>query len=180
MTAPRYRPQADSLPDRVCRWLLRAGGDTLSSSDIATKFDVVSRGSIKTQLESAIANGLVTYSRTPLEGTVYAAGSALAAAYEETAEPAHAPAKPRTPACALPPADALQIEHGIPIPPRAVGITSPYAALFERMDVGDSIRVPTAQAARRLTELANRLGKAAGRKYTTRTVGDCSRVWRTA
>ncbi|WP_074298642.1 hypothetical protein [Paraburkholderia phenazinium] len=71
------------------------------------------------------------------------------------------------------------IEKGIPVPPRASGVTWHP---FGQMEVGDSVFIPVkpGRDVPRIRHAAASYGRDHGRKFTTREQSGGVRVWRVA
>lgn len=192
-----YLPPPDSFPARVCAFFAKNPDDELAVSDIRLKFDLASARGINSDLEPSVAAELLVVAKKGMNA-VYSAGPRLAHAMAE-ALPADGVAAPtgggfhawlerngqpsaegRPPTDnVLPAPDSLVIESGVPIPTARQALHALYAAVWSRMEPGDSFKVPTT-AALRLTSNAANWGKPLGRKFSTRKIDAThSRVWRT-
>lgn len=80
----------------------------------------------------------------------------------------------------------IQIDSGIPIPPRATGEGRTPKYPFRQMEVGDSFLVPymdgrpRGHTARRMAAATKSAVKRTGWKFTARQLSDGLRVWRVA
>lgn len=192
-----YLPQPDSFAARVCTFFAKNIEDELAVSDIRLKFDLASARGINSDLEPCVAAGLLSVAKKGMNA-IYSAGPQLAHAMAEALSPGGAaasagggfhawlerkgqPSAEGRPATnnTLPAPDSLVIESDIPIPTARQALHAQYAAVWSRMEPGDSFKVPTTAAAR-LTANAANWGKPLSRKFAMRKVDDKhSRVWRT-
>lgn len=79
----------------------------------------------------------------------------------------------------------IQIESGIPIPPRAGGTGRPSKYPFDQLKPGDSFLVPhhdgnPVVTVRRMAAAVKGAAKRTGWKFTTRRLSEGLRVWRVA
>lgn len=168
----------EALRTRVLGFFANNPDESLTAADISRKFSVGIR-LVPEALIPAVAAGNL---RLNSHGD-YSAGRAPARNTAPAATATATPAKRRSSAelPPLPPAAALRVEPGIPLPdrPKPKGLQSPYTPIFQAMNAGDSVALPT-DAARRLIGSAQHLGKKLGRKYIHRQLGNGqSRIWRT-
>lgn len=169
----------EGLRTRVLDWFAKNPDESLTAADISRKFSIDIR-LVPEALIPAVAGGQL---RLNTHGD-YSVGPKLSTqAAEATPQPRkpRATPTPRPAAGPLPPASSLKVESGIPIPDTAKpgGRRSQYADIFERMQVGDSFAIPTASAARAIG-IAKQWGKRRNAKFSMRTDGTESRIWRTS
>jgi hypothetical protein len=203
-TAQTYEPEAGSVPARVLDLFVRNPDEEFTSGDLALKY-VVRSEKFSALLAGAISCGLLLYERTTASdgSKVWRAGPhlkawaasrdvaamAVAAASSRgltqwpAAKPAAAP-KPARPRRMLTPASpsidlaAVPVLKGVPIPEAVRGGAngSRYAALWDRLGVGDAFELPDRQAAGLAAYC-----KKNRRSFTVRTTGaGIKTIWRTA
>lgn len=160
-----------ALRERVLAYFAANPDETLTASDISRKFSVGIR-LVPEALIPAVAGDQL---RLNSHGD-YSAGAKLQA----QAAPATTTPKPVKRAVVLPPAESISIDSGIPMPSKARphGRRSAFAAVFERMQAGDSFAV-SSEAGRRVFNLATGWGKSRKAKFALRTVDGQARIWRT-
>lgn len=199
MTKPAaaYEPEPGSVPARVLDLFVRNPEEEFTSGDLALKYQIRAE-KFTALLASAISCGLLLHERTSLSETtrVWRAGPRLkawaaahGAAEVDTALRSRGLSGTATPAPArqrrmLKPAGpsidlaAVPVLKGLPIPEAVRGgvNASRYAAMWDRLGVGDAFELPDRQAA----GLAA-FCKKNRRAYTLRTTGPgVKTLWRTA
>jgi hypothetical protein len=163
-----YVPKGDTLPHQVCLYLQRNPAGELLVAAIARMFDA-EPGGIPSSLNSAVRHGLLLRSTTTGGQLTFRSGPRLADVVLEdrpsVAETPPTPTKPSTPlspnsvfamgqqakpkrrVTPLPSADAIEIRKGVPKPDaRGKSRGAVYQAIAGRMEVGDSVELPLAQA----------------------------------
>ncbi|XVJ69857.1 MAG: hypothetical protein HEQ39_09535 [Rhizobacter sp.] len=181
-----YKPQDGSLAARTLDFFRKHPDEELSGKDIAQKFDAPS-SSITNLLVPSLSHGMLIKGKDEAGSTVYRAGPKLNDLPEDSpptgfkgwlAKKGQSSAEGRRSPVQMPDPDALLIEPNIPIPPPGAAQGQRYAAVFARMNVGDSFGVAT-DACKRLTQTAQSWGKSTGRKFAARQVDQTtSRIWR--
>lgn len=178
----------DALRKRVLDFFEKNPDETLTAADISRKFSVGIR-LVHEALIAPVARGALQlnshgdYSADPAR-RLHPLHTALHPQPQAANPATQAAPGTRRPSASLPPLPdpgALRIEAGVPViqKPNPKGKQSPYTPLFEAMQPGDSVALPTA-AARRLIGSAQSLGKRLGRKFLHRQLGEGqSRIWRT-
>jgi hypothetical protein len=192
-TAQTYEPEAGSVPARVLDLFIRMPDEEFTSGDLALKY-VVRAEKFSALLAGAISCGLLRYERTTGSdgGKVWRAGPHLkawadsrgsaavavaAASSRGLAQPAR-PRRPLKPASAAIDLAAAPVLKQLPIPEAVRGGVngSRYAAMWDRLGVGDAFELPAQQVA----GLAAYCRKNR-RSFTVRTTGDgIKTIWRTA
>jgi hypothetical protein len=203
-TAQTYEPEAGSVPARVLDLFIRNPEEEFTSGDLALKY-VVRSEKFSALLAGAISCGLLRYERTTASdgSKVWRAGphlkawadsrdsAAVAVAAASSRGLARAPAAktssaaqparqrrmltPATPSIDL---AAVPVLKGVPIPEAVRGGVngSRYAAMWDRLGVGDAFELPDRQAAGLAAYC-----KKNRRSFTVRTTGDgIKTIWRTA
>lgn len=180
-----YIPRADSLADKVCRFLLRLPDEELLTREISAKFGAESKN-VGNNLVRAVEAGYLTQ-----DGSVYSAGpriSKFAAALSSQPQPegedspvaasatptAPPPAKKRNGPFWIDP-KTVQIDKGVPMGGRSTAID--WSPLLDALQVGDSFLLPA--AAKSAISTAMKAYKDATKKVlASRKVEDGIRVWR--
>lgn len=174
-----YAPPRDSLAWRVCDYLASNPGEELMRGDIATKFDA-SPATIDAELEPATAAQLLERVRTEDSGYVWRLRKHRKGSFPRPFASSVAAAKRATRTNVLIDLSALVIEKDIPLsePPKR---RNQWAALFDRMEPGDSILLPN-EARAALAHAQSHYRKAARHvTFANRKVSEThSRFWRTA
>lgn len=145
-TAPKYTPQAGSLPERVLDWFAKNPEEELSSADIAQKFDVLSSSNVQPMLSAPLGHELLRRERgVYVVGPRFAAwhSARMARAGVVMAQP---PRPPRsTPAPLFDPAD-IAIQPGVKSPRSGENSTDNLAArwrrLYARMEPNSHVEMP--------------------------------------
>jgi hypothetical protein len=182
-----YKPQDGSLAARTLDFFRKHPDEELSGKDIAQKFDAPS-SSITVLLAASISHGMLIKGKDDAGTTVYSDGPKLSEVPDDgpttagfkgwLAKKGQNSAEGRRAPAQMPDPDALLIEPNIPIPPPGAAQGQRYAAVFARMNVGDSFGVST-DVCKRLTQTAQSWGKSTGRKFAARQVDQTtSRIWR--
>ena len=184
---PNYAPREGSVAWRVIEFLTTNPDESLSIDDVAVKFDA-SRASIHSLLAPAVLAGTLIRKEDYEDGElVYRLGSGVPGI---TAKPgrhpvlprggAHSPfgasAKPRNKPFWID-TSTVAVEKGIPLENRSpAGIN--WAALFGRMEPGDSFALPAAASSAVSKAMTDYQRANTETKLACRSTADGLRVWR--
>ena len=183
MRTNTFTPRAGSVADRTIDFLRDNPQETLSSHEIAVKFDCT-RGGVHTLMRQAVEAGVL--SRAP------DADGELAYRFNAVAQPPAAEPKPKagypnSPFVERPKRSptkyfrtdlsAVPIDRGVVMPPRGAGSGMDWSQLFDRMAPGDSALLPV-EAGAVLGKAITDQHKATTRRFLRRQVDGGLRVWR--
>lgn len=162
-----YVPKPGSIPHSVCTFFAKNPEEELSTADVAQKFDL-KPDQVPMHLTLAVKAGLLRRVRP----SVFAAGEQLAN-WQPNAQPV---ATPRS--YTRLEVQSVKIIPGRPLPAADTqrGHTSPYAELWARMKVGDSVDL-----SRKRADSFRSWAKRNKKQLATRQLGvDLYGCWKTA
>lgn len=183
-----YLPMKGSLPWKVIEFLTTNPGETLTVDDISVKFDVPVRG-LPILLTAAVDAGYLVRAEDPEEAEmVYRLGAGHPAIKARPSiHPSLGPMgaalfgggkKTRQRICID--TSKVQIESGVPIPEHAGNGRTNWSALFDRMELRDSVELPLS-ARGSIQKCVNGYAKATKKMFTIRRIDDEKlRLWRIA
>lgn len=183
MSAATYSPKPDSLAEKVMEFFRRNPTEELTRRDMADKFGCA-QTSIDNCLVTAVTHGYIATTNNDEMVRVWVAGPALKGTHDVPVFARQkAPVKPSTPTVTLPPFDpaGISIERGIAKPLR-FGKLLRYTELIERMQPGDSVKLPATHA-KRVCDWARKRAEriAEAQCWSMRRLdADNARVWRDA
>lgn len=177
-----YRPQAGSLPHKVCLFFKENPGEELTRVDIAQKFGA-SNNAVEASLATALSHDVLRKRHDADLGMLYFAGANLAAIDLSGDSTSHTSSQRKVQLHRLPPLpiEGVKVCYDEPIPDCKGGKPgeSRYAQLLDMLDKpGACAKLPLIYRGS-LAKHVSKVNKAGGTQFVVRTIDNQTvGVWR--